>query len=97
VQLSHTQRTLTALERQVLHLHWGGACGAAGCTRGPATGHKLIPHHAELYSHTGLTTLEDTVPLCEQDHHYLHDDRQLIKLGDGRWIGPDGWAHQQSA
>jgi hypothetical protein len=97
VQVSHTGRTLTALERQILHLEWGGVCGVAGCTRGPASGHPLVPHHVELFSHTGLTSLADTVPLCEQDHHYLHDDRRLIKLKDGRWIGPDGSVESRAA
>jgi hypothetical protein len=36
------------------------------------------------------------VPLCEQDHHYLHDERRLIRLSDGRWLGPDGWAQQRA-
>ena len=58
----------------------GRPCAAAGCVRGPATGHRLVPHHACLFSHTGTTSLDDTVPLCEQDHHHLHDDRRLITL-----------------
>ncbi len=97
VEASHTQRTLTAVERQILHLQWGGTCAGAGCTRGPATGHRLVPHHAQLFSQTGVTSLDDAVPLCEQDHHHLHDDRRPIKLKDGRWIGPDGWMHARSA
>jgi hypothetical protein len=97
VEASHTQRTLTAVERQILHLRWGGVCAADACTRGPATGHKLVPHHGTLFSHTRVTSLDDAVPVCEQDHHYLHDDRRPIKLKDGRWLGPDGWLHQRSA
>ena len=40
VEVSHTQRTLTALERQVLHLQWGGRCAAPGAAadRPPVTG-----------------------------------------------------------
>jgi hypothetical protein len=97
VEVSHTQRTATAVERQVLHLQWGGVCAAAGCARGPATGDRLVPHHGALFSHTGTTSLDDTVPMCEQDHHYLHDDRRRIKLKDGRWIGPDGWVARTAA
>ena len=56
-----------------------------------------MPHHGDLFSHTGVTSLDDAVPLCKQDHHYLHDDRLLLKLKDGRWIGPDGWVRQRTA
>lgn len=88
---SHTARTATALERLVVHAQWGGLCAGAGCTRGPATGHPLTPHHGALYSTTGVTALDDTIPLCDGEHHLLQADGQVIRLKDGRWIGPDGW------
>jgi len=94
IEASHTSRTATALERTILHLQWGGHCAATGCTRGPHSGHRLIPHHAELFATTKTTALHDTVPLCEQDHHYLHDDHQNLRLTDGRTIGPHGWVQQ---
>jgi hypothetical protein len=92
VEVSHTQRTATALERRILYLQWGNTCCADGCIRGPATGDTLVPHHATLFSACGTTSLEDTLPFCKQDHHYLHDDGRVLKLKDGRWVGPDGWA-----
>lgn len=92
VQVSHTQRTLTAVERQILYLQWGHACARQGCVRGPATGDPLVPHHGNLFSQCGTTSVLDAVPFCKQDHHHLHDDRMVLKLKDGRWIGPDGWA-----
>jgi hypothetical protein len=91
LEASHTQRTVTALERLIVHTTWGGRCATAGCTRGPDTGHRLTPHHAELYSHTRRTALTDTVPLCGTDHDLLHRRRRALRLRDGRWIGPDGW------
>jgi len=94
IEASHTSRTATALERTILHLQWGGHCAATGCTRGPHSGHRLIPHHAELFATTKTTALNHTVPLCEQDHHYLHDDHQNLRLTDGRTLGPHGWVQQ---
>lgn len=92
VEVSHTQRTATALERQIVHLQWGHTCARHACTRGPATGDPLTPHHGNPFALCGTTSISDTVPLCDQDHHYLHDDRRVLKLKDGRWLGPDGWA-----
>jgi hypothetical protein len=91
VDTSHTQRTLTAAERQILHLEWGGYCARAGCCRGPSSGDRLVPHHASLFSTTGATSLDDTVPLCEQDHHLLHAKNAPLRLKNGRTLGPDGW------
>ncbi|HVM28594.1 MAG TPA: DUF222 domain-containing protein [Mycobacteriales bacterium] len=91
VEVSHTQRTSTALERLILKVQGGCTCSGAGCARGPATGHRLIPHHASLFSKTGTTELDDTVLLCELTHdHHLHDQRRNIRLKDGRVLGPDG-------
>ena len=91
LETSHTQRTATALERLIVSTTWGGRCATTGCTRGPDTGHRLTPHHAELYRHTRRTALTDTVPLCDADHDLLHRRRRALRLRDGRWIGPDGW------
>ena len=64
--------------------------GATGCTGGPATGHRLNPHHGSPCSRTGSTELADTVLLCEPDHE-LHDKGRRRTLEDGRILGPDGW------
>lgn len=96
VEVSHTQRTATALERLLLHAQWGGTCARRRCGRGPATGHRLVPHHGELFSVTGTTSLEDTVPLCEVDHdHYLHGQGLELELEDGRILGPSGWVRRE--
>lgn len=95
VEASHTARTATALERLINHVQWGGRCAGAGCARGPTTGHRLVPHHGDLFSRTGTTSLEDTIPLCEPEHHLLHAERRVITLRDGRQIGPDGWVRPQ--
>jgi hypothetical protein len=95
VEASHTQRTSTALERLVLKVQGGAVCSGAACARGPATGHRLIPHHASLFSRTGTTELADTVLLCEPDHdHELHARGRRLRLKDGRVLGPDGWVRR---
>jgi len=95
VEISHTQRTATALERLILHVQTGGVCQRRACGNGPRTGHTLVPHHAELFSHTGTTTLDDTVWICEVDHdHHLHGQGLNLTLKDGRVIGPHGWVRR---
>ncbi len=95
VEVSHTQRTSTALERLLLGVQCGGVCQRKGCGDGPATGHRLIPHHGELFSNTGRTSLADTVMFCEIDHdHELHGKGRTLELKDGRVLGPHGWVRR---
>jgi hypothetical protein len=95
VEVSHTQRTATALERLILHVQTAGVCQRRACGNGPRTGHPLVPHHVELFSRTGTTALDDTVWICEVDHdHYLHGHDRNLTLKDGRVIGPRGWVRR---
>ncbi len=95
VEVSHTQRTSTGLERLLLGVQCGGVCQRKGCGNGPATGHRLIPHHGELFSNTGRTSLADTVMFCEIDHdHELHGKGRTLELKDGRVLGPHGWVRR---
>ena len=95
VEVSHTQRTSTGLERLLLNVQCGGVCQRKGCGNGPATGHRLIPHHGELFSNTGRTSLDDIVMLCEIDHdHELHGKGRTLELKDGRVLGPHGWVRR---
>ena len=89
VEVSHTSRTLTATERRIKRLETGGSCQTAGCARGP--GCRLVPHHPTPYAQCGTTSLSDTVLFCEQDHHALHVRGVVLRLKDGRRLGPDGW------
>ena len=86
---SHTQRTLSGIERRTRQIETGGRCQGAGCARGP--GHRLIPHHATPWATCGTTSRADTVMLCEQTHADLHLGRQAIQLKDGRWLNSQGW------
>ena len=91
--VSHTGRTLTATERRTKRLETGGHCQVAGCARGP--GCRLVPHHPTPYAISGTTSLQDSVLLCEQNHHDLHVHRRTLRLKDGRRLGPDGWITDQ--
>lgn len=91
---SHTQRTLSGIERRTRQIETGGRCQGAGCARGP--GHRLIPHHATPWATCGTTSRADTVMLCEQTHADLHLGRQAIQLKDGRWLNAQGWTARPS-
>ena len=90
IEASHTERTLKPHERRAKLLETGGQCQGAGCTRGP--GHRLVPHHPTPYSVNPVTSLSDTVLLCEGTHQDIHVGGRTIRLKDGRFLGPDGWA-----
>lgn len=97
VESSHTERTLKPHERRIKHLETGGVCQAAGCTRGTATGHPLIPHHPDPYAVSGATSLDDSVLLCEASHGDLHEGGRNVRLKDGRVLTPTGWAEPLAA
>ena len=89
LEVSHTQRTLTGVERRIKHLETGGRCQAAGCCTGP--GRRLAPHHATPWAVCGTTRLDDTVLLCDRSHQDLHVGGRPLRLKDGRLLGPQGW------
>ncbi|MCW2614817.1 MAG: endonuclease [Frankiales bacterium] len=88
IATSHTQRTLTGHERRAKRIETGGRCQGAGCSHGP--GAVLVPHHGNPWATTGTTSLADTVILCLQTHRQVHSG-QVIRLRDGRRLGPNGW------
>lgn len=91
VETSHTERTLKPHERRIKQIETGGVCQGAGCGRGDHTGHRLIPHHPTAYAISPITSLDDTVLLCDVTHHDVHDGGKTIRLKDGRRLGPHGW------
>jgi len=91
VESSHTERTAKPHERRIKELETGGVCQAAGCCNGTATGHRLIPHHATPYAIDPVTSLADTVLLCDVSHHDLHEGERNVRLKDGRVLTPTGW------
>ena len=89
LEASHTERTLKSRERRAKRIETGGHCQGAGCSRGP--GSRLVPHHPTPWAVCGTTSLAETVLLCEQSHHDLHSGGHVLRLKDGRLLGPDGW------
>ena len=52
----------------------------------------MIPHHPEAYAKSGTTSFYDTVMLCEGGcHDDIHVGGQVVRLRDGRLLGPEGW------
>lgn len=91
IEVSHTQRTLTGIERRLKLVEVGAQCQGAGCHHPPGT--RLVPHHGSPWARTATTELEDTVMVCDRTHHDLHSGGVVIRLKDGRLLGPDGWVN----
>jgi hypothetical protein len=91
IESSHTERTLKPPERRIKDIETGGVCEGAGCGRGYATGHRLVPHHPTPYAIDPITSLDDAVYLCEVTHADVHEGGKTIRLKDGRRLGPNGW------
>ena len=92
LEVSHTERTLKAAERRAKLTETSGTCQAAGCTRSTRTpGQEMHFHHGTPWAGTGSTSLADGVLLCKANHADVHGGR-TIRLKDGRYLGPDGWA-----
>lgn len=88
----HAQRTLTALERQALKIETGGRCAADGCCpEKPDPLVTLIPHHAQLFSKNGSTSLGETLAFCLTSHQDLHEGKRTILLRDGRYLNESGF------
>ncbi len=88
----HTGRTLTGHERRALLIEQAGTCAIKGCrntTRGqPCT---LRPHHVRRYADDGITTLDQTVMICDTCHRDLHEGGKTLRLRDNRLINEQGW------
>ena len=97
IESSHTERTLKPHERRIKDIETGGVCQGAGCHRGHATGHRLIPHHPTPYAVNPVTSLDDAVYFCAVTHHDVHEGGKTIRLKDGRRLNADGWVADLAA
>lgn len=86
IETSHTERTLKPHERRAKRIETGGRCQGLGCRR-----FGRIPHHPQLFSTCGTTSLGDTVWLCDATHRDVHVGKKTIRLKDGRWLNESGW------
>jgi len=89
----HLGRTLTALERRAAAIEHRNQCAGIGCCRSgtdPTT--ELVPHHVRRYTDDGVTSLTDTVLVCDVLHRDLHEGKQRIRLRNGRYLTENGWS-----
>ncbi len=92
LRVIHGQRTLTADERRALTIEGGGRCVGDGCCPAvPDPLRPLRPHHVLGYAEDQVTSLEDTVPVCDRLHHDLHTGKRTVQVRDGRWLTENGW------
>jgi hypothetical protein len=89
IETSHIERTLKPHERRAKRIETGNRCQIAGCRCGP--GATLIPHHPDPWWRCGTTSKDDTVLICESNHHDLHSGGHTLRLKDGRWLNEHGW------
>ncbi len=88
----HGQRTLTAEERRALLIEGGGRCVGDGCCPAiPDPLRPLRPHHVFGFAEDQITSLEETVGVCDQLHHDIHVGKRTVQLRDGRWLNESGW------
>ena len=88
----HSQRTLTPIERRALQIETGGRCAGQGCCPDhPDPLQTLIPHHAVMFSKTGRTSLDESLPFCERSHQDLHEGKKTLLLRDGRYLNENGF------
>ena len=90
----HSQRTITGIETKAVRVQFGNRCPGIGCCTGqpdPLT--PLIPHHVEMFSVTGTTSLFATLPCCEHLHADIHLGKKVIRLRDGSFISEEGYLH----
>ncbi len=97
LRVVHAQRTHTADERRALALEGGGRCIGDGCCSGrPDPLRPLRPHHVLGFAEHQITSLEQTVLLCDVLHQDLHVGKRTVRVRDGRWLNENGWTTEPS-
>jgi len=89
----HLGRTLTALERRAAAIEHRNRCAGIGrCRSGTDPTTELVPHHVRRYTDDGVTSLTDTVLVCDVLHRDLHEGQQRLRLRNGRYLTENGWS-----
>ena len=93
LRVVHGQRTLTADERRALMIESGGRCVGEGCCPAqPDPLRPLRPHHVLGFAEDQITSLEESILLCDRLHADVHTGKRTVQLRDGRWLNEKGWA-----
>ena len=92
LRVVHGQRTLTADERRALLIEGGGRCVGDGCCPSvPDPLRPLRPHHLFGFAEDQITSLDETVGVCDTLHDHIHVGKRIVQLRDGRWLNENGW------
>jgi len=57
---------------------------------------RIRPHHVHGYAEDAITSLDDTLPVCDVLHHDLHDGHRTVRLRDGRYLNEHGFTDTPS-
>ena len=93
----HGQRTLSADEQTALLLESGGRCIGDGCC--PDAPDPLVPlraHHVLGFAENQITSLDESVLVCDVLHGDLHDRKLTVRLRDGRYLRESGFVDAPS-
>lgn len=88
VGASGRHRNATLRERRALEARWGG-CAVDGCSQ-PFS--RTRPHHVIPWWLSKITRLKDLAPACDLHHYDIHEGGRTLRLRDGSYIDPVGWA-----
>jgi hypothetical protein len=92
LRVIHGQRTLNAAERRALSIEGGNRCAGEGCCpENPDPAVILRPHHVHGYAEDQVTSLDDTLAVCDTLHHDLHEGHKTNRLRDGRFLNENGF------
>ena len=70
----------------------GGRCVGDGCCPAqPDPLRPLRPHHVLGFAEDQITSLEESILLCDRLHTDLHTGWRTVQLRDGRWLDEKGW------
>jgi hypothetical protein len=90
--VAHSGRTLTGTERTALQAQSDNRCAAVGCCPGtPDPLRRLVPHHVRRYADDGITSIDESLLLCDTAHHDIHTGKRKLHLRDGRTVNEAGW------
>jgi hypothetical protein len=93
VDHGRSKRTASREQRQALRALYA-TCGRPSCSVG--FDDCRIHHVRHWTEHHGPTDLINLIPLCEHDHHLVHEGGWTLTMTSDRtvtWIRPDGTIH----
>jgi hypothetical protein len=95
LRVVHSQRTLAADERRALAVEGGDRCAGDGCCSGlPDLLVPIRPHHVLGYAEDQITSLDETLPVCDVLHRDLHEGGRTVRLRDGRYLNAHGFVDE---